>query len=49
MEKEYIKGLRKARDICLKYAHRTQDYWVENELVKELDNLIKELKTKTKK
>ncbi len=39
--KEYIRGLRKAKDICQKYADRTQDYWVENELVRELKDLIK--------
>ena len=39
--KEFIKGLRKAKNICLKYARRTQDAWVEKELVKELNDLIK--------
>ena len=39
--KDYIKGLKKAKEIILKYYYRTEITWIKAELIKEISELIK--------
>jgi hypothetical protein len=42
MNKDYIKGIRKAKSICLKYYNQCGDSWIKTQLVRELNDLIME-------